>query len=101
MEPAMHEISFYDPTGHTEVSQPHAPRPASLTGKRIGFLTNEQWQAYFALPALKSQLEADFAGAEVLAIDAFPKGNEKIGSDKVAREIRNSGVDAVIIGNAA
>ena len=97
----MHEICFFDPTGYTEVSQPHAARPQTLAGKRIGFLTNEQWQAYFALPALKSQIESDFAGAEVLALDAFPKGNEKIGSDSVARQVLDSGVDAVIIGNAA
>jgi hypothetical protein len=94
-------IKVYDPTGHTEVSQPHAPRPASLEGKRIGFLTNEQWQAYFALPALKAELEADIPGIEVLAIDAFPKGNDKIGGDQAAALVKASGVDAVIIGNAA
>ena len=55
----MHEISFFDPTGYTEVSRPHATRPATLAGKRVGFLTNEQWQAYFALPALKTQIEKD------------------------------------------
>ena len=97
----MHEIAFYDPTGYTEVSQPHAARPSSLNGKRIGFLTNEQWQAYFALPALKAQLEADLPGAEVLAVDAFPMGNEKIGSDSTAALVKASGVDAVIIGSAA
>ncbi len=97
----MIEIQFYDPTGNTEVSQPHAPRPVSLQGKRIGFLTNEEWQAYFALPALKSQIEADFPGAEVLAVDAFPKNNAEIKSDRVAELVRDSGVDAVIIGNAA
>src|SRR3954469_13425811 len=101
MESAMHEICFFDPTGYTEVSQPHAVRPQSLAGKRIGFLTNEQWQGYFALPAPKSPIEADFVGAEVLALDAFPKGNEKIGSDSVAKQVMDSGVDAVIIGNAA
>lgn len=97
----MNNISFYDPTGYTEVSQPHAPRPATLAGKRIGFLTNEQWQAYFALPALKAQFEADIPGVEVLAVDAFPKGNGEIGSDRVAELVKASGVDAVIIGNAA
>ena len=97
----MIEIQFYDPTGNTEVSQPHAPRPVSLQGKRIGFLTNEEWQAYFALPALKAQMEADIPGVEVLAVDAFPKGNTDIGSDKTAALVKASGVDAVIIGNAA
>ncbi|MEO8442943.1 MAG: hypothetical protein ABI547_10675 [Betaproteobacteria bacterium] len=97
----MHEIAFYDPTGYTVVSQPHAPRPATLDGKRIGFLTNEQWQAYFALPALKSQIEADFPGAEVLAVDALPKGNTEIASDRTAALLKEQGIDAVIIGNAA
>ena len=97
----MDEIAFYDPTGYIEVSQAHAPRPASLNGKRIGFLTNEQWQAYFALPALKSQLEADIPGAEVLAVNAFPVGNGEIGTDSTAALVKDSGVDAVIIGNAA
>lgn len=97
----MPEIALFDPTGSTEITVPHAPRPATLDGKRVAFLTNEQWQAYFALPALKAQIEADFPGAEVLAIDAFPKGNEQISSDAVARMVREQRIDAVIIGNAA
>ena len=94
-------INVYDPTGHTEVTQPHAPRPTTLRGKRIGFLTNEQWQAYFALPALKAELEADIPGVEVLPLDAFPKGNGEISSDRIAALVKETGVDAVIIGNAA
>ncbi len=97
----MPQIQFFDPTGCTEVSQPHAPRPASLAGRRIGFLTNEQWQAYFALPALKARLEAEIPGVEVLPVDAFPKGNEHIAADSVAAQVKASGVDAVIIGHAA
>ena len=97
----MTEIAFFDPTGYTEVSQPHAPRLSTLAGKRVGFLTNEQWQAYFALPALKARLEADHPGLELLPIDTFPKGNEHINSDATAALVKASGVDAVIIGNAA
>lgn len=97
----MHEIELYDPTGCTEVSVPHAARPATLNGKRVAFLTNEQWQAYFALPALKAQIEADFPGAEVLAVDAFPKGNDQISSDRTAALLKEHRIDAVIIGNAA
>jgi hypothetical protein len=43
-------------------------------------VSNEQWQAYRMLPLLKSLLEADFPGIEVLPIDAFPQGNALIGS---------------------
>ena len=36
-----------------------------------------------------------------LPIDAFPQGNALIGEEETARRVRVSGVDAVIIGNAA
>jgi hypothetical protein len=53
------------------------------------------------LPLLKSLLERDFAGIEVLPIDAFPQGNALIGNEETAEQVKRSGVDAVIIGNAA
>jgi len=95
------KLEFYDPSGVIEVKVPHAPRLASLEGKRIGFVSNEQWQAYRMLPMLKELLEKDFPGVQVLPIDAFPQGNAVIGSEETAAAVKQSGVDAVIIGNAA
>jgi hypothetical protein len=46
-------------------------------------------------------LEADFPGIEVLPEDRFPQGNAVIGNEDVAQLVKQSGVDAVIIGNAA
>ena len=97
----MVNLEFHDPSGAIEVKQPHAPRIATLEGKRVGFVSNEQWQAYRMLPLLKGLLEADFPGIEVLPIDAFPQGNALIGNEETAEQVRASGVDAVIIGNAA
>jgi len=97
----MVKLEFHDPSGAIEVTQPHAPRLASLAGARIGFVTNEQWQAYRTLPLLKAVLEQDFPGIEVLPLDAFPQGNALIGEEETARLVKQSGVDAVIIGNAA
>ena len=97
----MIRLEFYDPSGSVEVTQPHAPRLASLAGKRIGFVSNEQWQAYRALPLLKQMLEEDFPGIDVLPIDVFPQGNALIGTAETAALVKKSGVDAVIIGNAA
>ena len=94
-------LEFHDPSGAIEVKQPFAPRVASLAGKRIGFVSNDQWQAYRMLPLLKSLLETDFAGIEVLPLDAFPQGNAVIGSEETAAQVKQSGVDAVVIGNAA
>ena len=97
----MARFEIHDPTGSIEVRQPHAQRLSSLTGKRIGILTNEQWQAYFALPVLKASIERDFPGAKVLPLDAYPKGNERIGLPATAELVKKSAGDAVIIGNAA
>lgn len=97
----MVKLEFHDPSGMLEVTQPHAPRLPSLEGKRIGFVSNEQWQAYRMLPALKSMLEEDFPGIEVLAVDAFPQGNALIGTEETAQLVKKSGVDAVIVGNAS
>ena len=97
----MVKLDFFDPSGSIEITQPHAPRLESLAGRRIGIVTNEQWQAYRTLPLLKELLERDFPGIEVLPIDAFPQGNALIGEEETARLVKESGVDAVIIGNAA
>jgi hypothetical protein len=97
----MVNLEFHDPSGAVELKQSHAPRVASLAGKRIGFVSNEQWQAFRMLPMLKGLLEADFPGIEVLPIDAFPQGNAVIGSEETAELVKASGVDAVVVGNAA
>ena len=97
----MIRLEFHDPSGAIEATASHAPRLASLAGKRIGFLSNEQWQAFRMLPLLKRMLEDDFPGTEVLPIDAFPQGNAHIGTEETAQLVKRAGVDAVIIGNAA
>ncbi len=94
-------LEFHDPSGTLEITQPHAPRLATLEGKRIGFVSNEQWQAYRMLPMLKEMLEADFPGIEVLPVDTFPQGNALIGNEETAALVKKSGLDAVIVANAA
>ena len=97
----MNTLEFHDPSGAIEIKQPFAPRVTGLAGKRVGFVSNDQWQAFRMLPLLKSLLVADFPGIEVLPLDAFPQGNAVIGSEETAAQVKESGVDAVIIGNAA
>jgi hypothetical protein len=50
---------------------------------------------------LKALMESDFPGIEVLPIDAFPQGEHAVGSDSTIQQVRESGVDRMIIGNAA
>ena len=94
-------IEFHDPAGTLQVSQPHAARIGTLAGKKIGFLSNEQWQAHRMLPMLKQLIETDFPGAQVLPIDAFPQGNAEIPKEATAALVRDAEVDAVIIGAAS
>ena len=97
----MIRLEFYDPSGTLEVTQAFAPRLDSLAGKRIGIVSNEQWQAFRMLPMLKELLEKDFPGITVLPVDAYPQGNALIGTEETAAMVKKSGVDAVIVGNAA
>ncbi|MBN1662444.1 MAG: hypothetical protein JW943_02475 [Deltaproteobacteria bacterium] len=97
----MATLAFYDPSGNTEVTQSHAPRLSGLDGKRIGFLSNDQWQAYRTLPLIKTLLEEDFPNCEVLPPDTFPQGIGPMAGRKTAKMVKDRGVDAVIIGNAA
>ncbi len=97
----MTKLEFYDPSGTLEVTQAFAPRLDKLEGKRIGIVSNEQWQAFRMLPMLKELLEKDFPGITVLPVDAYPQGNALIGSEETAALVKKSGVDGVIVGNAA
>ncbi len=97
----MTKLEFYDPSGTLEETVPFSKRLDKIEGKRIGFVSNEQWQAYRMLPLLKELLEKDFKGVEVLPIDAYPQGNALIGNEETATLVKKSGVDAVIVGNAA
>ncbi len=97
----MVKIEFHDPSGTLEVTQSFAPRVDTLDGKRIGFVSNEQWQAFRMLPLLRDLLKADFPTAELLPIDAYPQGNVLIPTGETAALVKKSGVDAVIVGNAA
>ena len=97
----MVKLEFHDPSGTLEVSQPFAPRLSTLEGKRIGFVSNEQWQAFRMLPLLRDLIKADFPTAELLPADAFPQRDALIPIEETAKLVKSSGVDAVIVGNAA
>ena len=40
----MVKLEFHDPSGMLDASKPYAPRMPSLAGKKIGMLSNGQWQ---------------------------------------------------------
>ncbi len=97
----MVKLEFHDPSGTLEVTHAFAPRLDTLAGKKIGIVTNEQWQAYRMLPLLRDLLKEDYPDVEVLPVDAYPQGNALIPTEETAKLVKRSGVDAVIVGNAA
>jgi hypothetical protein len=94
-------FEFHDPGGELTVTQPHAPRIETLNDKKIGFLTNDQWQAFRMLPRLRELIAQDFPRAQILPLDAFPQGNAEIPKETTAELVKLADVDAVIIGNAS
>jgi hypothetical protein len=50
----MNTLEFHDPSGADRgQAAAFAPRVSGLAGKRVGFVSNEQWQAFRMLPLLK------------------------------------------------
>ena len=98
----MVSLEFYDPNPAQpgEVT-PHAPRLDTLDGRKVGFLSIDEWQAYRTFPLLRELLRERFPKVELVPLDAFPKGIGPISTEETAAIVARSGVDAVVIGNAA
>jgi len=97
----MVRLEFFDPSGALAPSSQHAPRLQSLRGRKIGFLSIDEWQAYRTFPLLRDLLHEDVPDSELLALDAFPRGIAPVAAKETVDLVVASGVDAVIIGNAA
>ncbi len=97
----MFEIEFHDPSGSIAPTVDHAPRLAALNGRKVGFVSIDEWQAYRTFPLLAELLQADFPDIVLLPIDAYPRGIGPVASEELATLVAQSGVDAVIVGNAA
>jgi len=97
----MVRLEFFDPSGTLAPTSRHAPRLESLRGRKIGFMSIDEWQAFRTFPLLRDLLREDVPDAELLPIDAFPRGIAPVSAKETVDLVVASGVDAVIIGNAA
>ncbi len=97
----MHMIEVFDPSGATEVLKLHAHRLDSFEGKKIGFVSNDEWQAHRTLPLVADAIKEKFSNAEIVPFSDFPVGNNEIEKDIVVKRAKELGVDAVVVGNAA
>lgn len=97
----MTNLDVFDPTGAIEITQLHAARLDGLDGKRVGIISNDEWQAHRTLPLVTEILQRDFSDVEIIPPDQFPFGNDQIDSDDTVAAAKANKVDAIIIGNAA
>ena len=90
-------VEVFTPTGIMSTKGSHATRLETLHGKKIGLLSNGNWQAERMLTALQDLLRKSFSNVTPALIPA----NSAIQDDKTIDAIVNQGYDAVIVGNAA
>lgn len=97
----MDALEIYDPSGATEVTKLHASRLDTLSGKTIGFISNDMWQAHRMLPMLRDWLAQRYPDATLIPENEFPMGNTLMDTEEAVDRLQARGVDAVIIGNAS
>ena len=81
-----------------------APRPPTLSARRVGFLWNHMFRGEEIFPLIARQLEAEFEGVEFVGFDAFGStfgGDEHAVVDALPSRLGELGVDAVISGVGA
>ena len=90
-------MEVLNPTGASGLTAPFAPRLKTLHQKKIGLLSNEQWQSHRTLPLLEKLLGEEYPLTKFELI----KAGTAIQQDETMDAIATQAFDAVIVGNAA
>ncbi len=90
-------MEVFNPAGSTATISPFAPRLKGLHQKKIGLLSNEQWQAPRILALVENLLRQEYPLTEFESI----KAGMALHQDATIDAIAEQGFDAVIVGNAA
>jgi len=77
----------------------YADRLDTLEGKTICELSNDEWQAFRILPAVRNALEALYPTAEFVPFTEFPIGLVSMGKESTAEALAQRGCDCVVIAN--
>jgi hypothetical protein len=78
-----------------------APRPASLAGKRVGFIWDYMFRGDEIFPVLQHQLASAYPGVQFVGHEAFGStfgGDEHAMLEALPQRLRELDVDAVISG---
>ena len=93
-------LEVYDPTGAMEITEFHAPRLDDLNGKTICELSNRLWEDFRIFPRMRELIRKRFPDANIIPYTEFPNvyGAEE---HVLIEKLKEKGVDAAIVGNAA
>lgn len=99
MEPTYNVVWPRSPRGVQQ--RRRAPRLDTLAGKRVAFLWDYLFRGDELFPILAEQLEARFAGVEIVDYTEFGNlhgADEKERVGRLPDDLRSRGVDAVVSG---
>lgn len=93
-------LEVYDPTGTVDVTETHAPRLKTLSGKTICELSDRVWEDYRTFPNIRKLLLRRFPDAKIIPYTEFP-GIYGVTDEALAEAVKKNGCDGAIVGNAA
>lgn len=94
-----HVLSPEGPLGVTPL--PAAPRPGTLTGKKIAFVWDYAFRGDEMFPVIEDGLRETFGAVDFVGPDAFGTifgGDEEAVLDALPEKLKDLGVDAVVCG---
>jgi hypothetical protein len=95
-------IEVYNPGGTARLTNVHAPRLDTLSGKTIGEVSNGSWEDSRTFPKIRESLQKRFPDARFVPYTEFPVDSTHIiDVEDIAELVKAKGCDGVIIGNAA
>lgn len=96
------ELTVFDPSGSTEISQLHAPRLDTLDGKTIAFVSDDAWEDHRMFPLLKELFAEQYPNTTIIPQDNFIHGIDAltVENNGLPEAMQEKNVDGVIVGNA-
>ena len=100
--PEMIELTVYNPSGSTEITQLFSPRLDTIEGKTIAFVSNDSWEYDRTFAKLAELFAAKYPSVTIINWDQFKHGVDYITQAKngIVDKMKELGVDAAIVGNA-
>ena len=93
-------LEVYDPAGTVDLTEKHAPRLETLSGKTICELSDRMWEDSRTFPHIRKILQSRFPDAKIIPFTEFP-GVYGVTDEALAEAVRKSGCDGTVVGNAA